>query len=210
MNNIALWQEYKLNPGNENKKKIIVQYLNLVHYVIQNTRLQKYDIMDEKDFYQFGIEGLSEAIERFDPDYGTKFETYAIQRIRGKIIDELRKIQIKPRRTGEKDVTYKNLSLSAALEEDGGYLLVETIPSDAETPDDSMKKNEEKEILLELLKKLNERDRLIITLYYYESLNYKEIAEVLNITVSRVSQIHTKILDQLKKNFSSVYGKTRN
>jgi RNA polymerase sigma factor for flagellar operon FliA len=210
MNNIALWQEYKLNPGNENKKKIIVQYLNLVHYVIQNTRLQKYDIMDEKDFYQFGIEGLSEAIERFDPDYGTKFETYAIQRIRGKIIDELRKIQIKPRRTGENDVTYKNLSLSTALEEDGGYLLVETIPSDAETPDDSMKKNEEKEILLELLKKLNERDRLIITLYYYESLNYKEIAEVLNITVSRVSQIHTKILDQLKKNFSSVYGKTRN
>lgn len=210
MNNIALWQEYKLNPGSENKKKIIIQYLNLVHYVIQNTRLQKYDIMDEKDFYQFGIEGLSEAIERFDPDYGTKFETYAIQRIRGKIIDELRKIQIKPRKTGENDVTYKNLSLSSAVEEDGGYLLVETIPSDAETPDDSIKKNEEKEILLELLKKLNERDRLIITLYYYESLNYKEIAEVLNITVSRVSQIHTKILDQLKKNFSSIYGKTRN
>ncbi|HPI36402.1 MAG TPA: sigma-70 family RNA polymerase sigma factor [Ignavibacteriaceae bacterium] len=210
MNNVALWQEYKANPDSDNKKKIIVQYLNLVHYVIQNTRLQKYDIMDEKDFYQFGIEGLSEAIERFDPDYGTKFETYAIQRIRGKIIDELRKIQIKPRKTGENDVVYKNLSLSTGVDDEGGYLLLETIPSDAETPDETVKKGEEKEILFALLKKLNERDRLIITLYYYESLNYKEIAEVLNITVSRVSQIHTKILQQLKNNFKSIYGKSRN
>ena len=210
MNNVALWQEYKANPDSDNKKKIIFQYLNLVHYVIQNTRLQKYDIMDEKDFYQFGIEGLSEAIERFDPDYGTKFETYAIQRIRGKIIDELRKIQIKPRKTGENDVVYKNLSLSTGVDDEGGYLLLETIPSDAETPDETVKKGEEKEILFALLKKLNERDRLIITLYYYESLNYKEIAEVLNITVSRVSQIHTKILQQLKNNFKSIYGKSRN
>ncbi len=206
MSNKELWDEYKLTPTIEVKKKIIVQYMNLVHYVIQNSRFQRFDILEDRDFYQFGIEGLNEAIDRFDPDYGTKFETYAIQRIRGKIIDEIRKIQIKPRPITADDVRYKNLSLNDSIDSEGNYTLNDVVPSDSPIPDDQYNKNEEKEVLIKLLKELKERDRLIITLYYYENLNYKEISEVLNITVSRVSQLHTKILGYLKNNFNFAYG----
>ncbi|MEI7812268.1 MAG: sigma-70 family RNA polymerase sigma factor [Ignavibacteria bacterium] len=177
-----------------------MNYTNLVHYVIHNSKFISINIVDDRDYFQFGIEGLSEAIDRFDPDYGTKFETYAIQRIRGKIIDELRKIQIKPRSstTGENDVVYTNVSLNNSFDEEDSYMLYEVIPNDTEQPDETMFKNEAKELLIVAMKELNERDRLVLTLYYYENLNYKEIAQVLNITVSRISQIHSKIIHDLK------------
>jgi RNA polymerase sigma factor for flagellar operon FliA len=178
----------------------MMNYTNLVHYVIHNSKFISLNIVDDRDYFQFGIEGLSEAIDRFDPEYGTKFETYAIQRIRGKIIDELRKIQIKPRsaNTAEGDTTYTNVSLNNSYDEEDGYMLYEVIPNEGELPDEALDKNEAKELLLNAIKRLEERDRLVLTLYYYENLNYKEIAQVLNITVSRVSQIHSKIIQELK------------
>jgi len=94
MNNATLWAEFKSSPSADLKKQIVLNYVKLVHYVIHYSKFAMPDILDERDYFQFGIEGLSEAIDRFDPDYGTKFETYAIQRIRGKIIDKLRKIQV--------------------------------------------------------------------------------------------------------------------
>ena len=200
MNNAALWNSYKEKPNPATKKKIMVNYSNLVHYVIHNSKFINLNIVDERDYFQFGVEGLSEAIERFDPEYGTKFETYAIQRIRGKIIDELRKLQIKPRTNilNDGELQYKNISLNHSLDGEDGYMLYEMIPAEVEQPDEVMHKNEQKELLIEAIKKLPERDRMIITLYYYENLNYKEIADVLDITVSRVSQIHTKIMKDLK------------
>lgn len=107
MNNSELWKEYKLAPTPALKKEIIMKYLNLVHYVIRKTPLSKNQILDERDFFQYGIEGLSEAVDRFGTDYGTKFETNAIQRIRGKIIDELRKLQSRFK-TEEGDQTVDN------------------------------------------------------------------------------------------------------
>ena len=92
-----LWTEFKTHPSEELKKQIILNYTNLVHYVIHHSKFVAMNIFDDRDYFQFGIEGLHEAIERFNPEFGTKFETYAIQRIRGKIIDEIRKVQIKPR-----------------------------------------------------------------------------------------------------------------
>lgn len=177
-----------------------MNYTNLVHYVIHNSKFISLNIVDDRDYFQFGIEGLSEAIDRFDPEYGTKFETYAIQRIRGKIIDELRKIQIKPRSANSSDseLVYTNVSLNNSYDEEDGYMLYEVIPNESELPDETMDKNEAKELLVNAIKKLEERDRLVLTLYYYENLNYKEIAQVLNITVSRVSQIHSKIIQELK------------
>lgn len=177
-----------------------MNYTNLVHYVIHNSKFVALNIVDDRDYFQFGIEGLSEAIDRFDPEYGTKFETYAIQRIRGKIIDELRKIQIKPRSTanGEKEIVYSNVSLNNSFDDDDGYMLYELIPNEDELPDEAMDKSEAKDLLLKAIKELDERDRLVLTLYYYENLNYKEIAQILNITVSRVSQIHSKIILELK------------
>jgi RNA polymerase sigma factor for flagellar operon FliA len=198
----ALWKKYKASPSETLKQKIVLNYLKLVHYVIHHSRFNNQELLDDRDYFQFGIEGLSEAIDRFDPDYGTKFETYAIQRIRGKIIDELRKLQIKPRparsSSGE-EIILTTVSLNKSCNDDEGYPLSETIPSEAEIPIDTAEKNEAKELLIRAIKQLDERDRLIISLYYYEDLNYKEISETLNITVSRVSQVHTRIMNNLKK-----------
>lgn len=208
MTNRELWENYKNYPTAANKKKIMTQYLNLVHYVIHHTKFQKIDLLEERDYFQFGIEGLSEAVDRFDYEYGTKFETYAIQRIRGKIIDEIRKLQIKPRPQSATDPNYKNVSLDESFDgNEGSFALIDVVPAEVETPEQVTDKIEEKEILIKLIKELKERDRIIITLYYYENLNYKEIAEVMNITVSRVSQIHTRILEYLKKSFDESYAR---
>jgi len=202
MSNSELWREFKLSPTPALKKEIIIRYMNLVHYVIRKSHLSTNNIVDERDFFQFGIEGLSEAIDRFDPDYGTKFETYAIQRIKGKIIDELRKIQSKLKVGDEEksSTSYpQNLSMNNQIEdEDGGYQLSEVIADQKVTQLEEVEDKEMKDLLVKALKQLNERDRLIISLYYYESLNYQEIAELMKITVSRVSQIHTKIINNLK------------
>ena len=154
------------------------------------------DILEDRDYFQFGIEGLSQAIDRFDPDYGTKFETYAIQRIRGKIIDELRKLQKK--KTSTYGIIYNNVSLNNTIDGDENYTLSDIIPSSYNNPNEEVEKNEAIEFLTGTIKNLPERDRMIISLYYYEHLNYKEISEILNITVSRVSQVHSKIIKNLK------------
>lgn len=202
MSNAALWASYKEKPSPELKKQIVLNYVNLVHYVIHRTNLIQSALLDRRDYFQFGIEGLSEAIDRFDPDYGTKFETYAIQRIRGKIYDELRKYNDKFEPVLEPDATTmfptSTLSVNQSVGEDDGMQLYEMLPSDAEKPDFILEKKDLKQRLLDMIKELNERERTILSLYYYEDLNYKEIAQVLNITVSRVSQIHSRILNSLK------------
>lgn len=207
MNNTTLWMKYKKQPSVNIKKEIIVNYTNLIHYVIHNSKFINLNVIEEKDYFQFGIEGLSEAIDRFDPEYGTKFETYAIQRIRGKIIDELRKLQIKPRNnyTSDGEILYRNVSLDNPSFSSEGYSLHEIISSDLKKPDEMVVQNEQKELLIESIKELKERDRLILSLYYYENLNYKEIAEILGITVSRVSQIHSKIMNILKNKIEAKY-----
>jgi RNA polymerase sigma factor for flagellar operon FliA len=207
MNNTQLWTDYKSSPTSALKKRIIENYTKLVHYVIHKSKFVNLDILDDRDYFQFGVEGLSEAIDRFDPTVGTKFETYAIQRIRGKIIDELRKLQIKPRPTNPESpnqIYYSNVSLNSSFDDEEGYQLYEMIPNDDETQDESLNKLEEKEFLTKAIKQLEERDRTIITLYYYEDLNYKEIAEVLNITVSRVSQVHSRIMKNLKNKLAFI------
>ena len=201
MKNDTLWDLYKKNPNELLKKKIIVNYTNLVHYVIHHSHFVNLSVIEEKDYFQFGIEGLSEAIDRFDPDFGTKFETYAIQRIRGKIIDELRKLQIKPRNNFDENGNYKysNISLDYHSASEDGYSLHEVLSSEEPKPEEEYQKIEQKDLLKEAIKTLNERERLIISLYYYENLNYKEISEVLDISVSRVSQIHSRVMEKLKE-----------
>ena len=201
MNNTELWSQFKQNQSPILKKQIILNYVNLVHYVIHHSRFAINSILDERDYFQYGIEGLNEAIDRFDPDYGTKFETYAIQRIRGKIIDELRKLQKKYKNDANEtsiESFYTNVSLNKSPEDEDGYTLGEIIPNDSESVSDTVEKSEMKEFLMSAIKELNERDRLILSLYYFENLNYKEIAELLKITISRVSQIHTRIVKDLK------------
>lgn len=200
-NNANLWSQFKENPSPILKKQIILNYVNLVHYVIHHSKFGMNNILDERDYFQYGIEGLNEAIDRFDPEYGTKFETYAIQRIRGKIIDELRKLQSKFKNDENGttvDSFYTNVSLSKAPEDEDGFTLGEVIANDEEPVSVTVEKNEMKEYLMEAIKNLNERDRLLLSLYYFENLNYKEIADLMKITISRVSQIHTRIVKNLK------------
>lgn len=201
MNNAELWQQFKLNQSPILKKQIILNYVNLVHYVIHHSKFAINTILDERDYFQYGIEGLNEAIDRFDPDYGTKFETYAIQRIRGKIIDELRKLQSKYKNDSNEssiESFYTNVSLSRSPEDEDGYTLGEVIANDTESAATTVEKTEMKEFLMSAIKDLQERDRLLLSLYYFENLNYKEIAELMKITVSRVSQIHSRIMKDLK------------
>lgn len=208
MDNTQLWYEYKNSHEAGLKQKIVLKYTKLVHYVIHHSKLANLDILDDRDYFQFGIEGLSEAIDRFDPDYGTKFETYAIQRIRGKIIDELRKLQKKQVLTNSsnepEEFYISNLSIDKTIDEDESFSLSDTIPSDYDKPNEEVEKNETIEFLKLAVKKLPERDRLIIGLYYYENLNYQEIASILNITISRVSQVHSKIMKNLKNKLSFI------
>lgn len=198
MSNTELWHSYKKEPTTQLKQQIVMTYSNLVHYVIHNSKFIDYDIFEDKDYFQFGVEGLSEAIDRFDPEYGTKFETYALQRIRGKIIDEIRKVQSKYRINTHSNTLATTLSLNRSVSDEDNYMLYEVIPDDTDEPDETTEDLEAKELLIEALKNLDDRDRIIITLYYYEHLNYKEIAQILGITVSRVSQVHSKIIKKLR------------
>jgi len=197
MDNFSLWNEFKSTQSTIIKKEIITRYTKLVHYVIHHSRFVNLDILDDRDYFQFGVEGLSEAIDRFDPNYGTKFETYAIKRIRGKIIDELRKLQ-KKNSFGQGEMLYSNVSIDSPLDEEDNFTLLDILPSDYDNPDVEIEKNETIELLGAAIKELPERDRTILGLYYYEHLNYQEISQILNITVSRVSQVHSKIIKTLK------------
>lgn len=201
MNNSELWTMFKANPTPELKKQIILNYVNLVHYVIHKTNFNQNEIFDRRDFFQFGIEGLSEAIDRFDPNYGTKFETYAIQRIRGKIYDEIRKYSHRLEVTceGGSSSIGTMISLNNTFIEEEGLQMYEMLSDETAVPDEILESNEIKEKLVQLIKELNDRDRTLLSLYYYEELNYQEIAKVLNITVSRVSQLHSKIIKSLKQ-----------
>ncbi len=207
MSTAQLWLQYKSGASPELKKQIILSYTNLVHYVIHNSKFISNKIFDDRDYFQFGIEGLSEAIDRFDPEYGTKFETYAIQRIRGKIIDELRKVQSKQKiyTVTEEEVYHTTMSLNSSIDEENNCQLYEVISDESETPGDTTEKSESKELLLGAIKQLDEKERLIITLYYYENMNYAEIAKVIGVTVSRVSQVHSKIIESLKKKLAKLY-----
>lgn len=228
MTTLTLWKAYKKTKSIDIKKALIKQYLKLVYYVINRTDLKEAEILTTEDFYQFGILGLNEAIERYDPKYGVKFETYAIPRIRGMILDELRKIDFIPRSFKEaakrairienerrKVLDQDELQLTDLLREYQKVSLSQTINDENETvsdlisstddlPIDIVEKQNLREVLLECIESLPEKQKLVIMLYYFENMNYQEIADVLNVTVSRVSQIHTEVINKLRNKIKKV------
>jgi RNA polymerase sigma factor for flagellar operon FliA len=204
--------------------------------------------VDEGDLVSYGLLGLIGAIERYDPDRDVKFETYAIARIKGAIIDELRAMDWVPRSVRarareieraiadlerqllraptdeeiakkigiteeelEESLTEISRSSIAALDElwtissSGGdqVALIDTI-EDTEAPDpqSSLSATEMREAIGEAIARLPEREKLVVTLYYYEELTLREIGEVLGVTESRVSQLHTKAILRLKARLS--------
>jgi RNA polymerase sigma factor for flagellar operon FliA len=241
----ALWRKYKRSKDQATRDRLILTYAPLVKYVAGRLGSGLPAHVDENDLVSYGLLGLIGAIERFDPDRDIKFETYAIARIKGSIIDELRALDWVPRsvRSRARDIERAiaelerklhraptdeeiseklglttdelNDSLSeigrssiAALDElwtissgDGGdqIALIDTIEdTQGPEPQSELAQTELKEALGEAIARLPEREKLVVTLYYYEELTLREIGEVLGVTESRVSQLHTKAVLRLK------------
>jgi RNA polymerase sigma factor FliA len=239
----ALWQEYRKTGDRQVRDRLILTYAPLVKFVAGRVGASLPAHVDEQDLVSYGLLGLIGAIERYDPDREIKFETFAMARIRGAIIDELRSLDWVPRsvRTRARQieraiatleeelmraptdeeiarklgVTADELEESlheisrssvAALDElwsrsgSGDQIaLIDTIEDEAgPDPELSLERAEIKEALAESISDLPEREKLVVTLYYYEELTLREIGEVLGVTESRVSQLHTKAILRMK------------
>ncbi|MGH2934983.1 MAG: RNA polymerase sigma factor WhiG [Gaiellaceae bacterium] len=240
----ALWREYRAKRDEGIRDRLILTYAPLVKYVAGRLGSGLPAHVDDEDLVSYGLLGLIGAIERYEPDRDVKFETYAIARIRGAIIDELRALDWVPRSVrsrardieraigeleakfgrvptdeeiaGKLGITEEDLdeSLSeisrssiAALDElwtiggSGGdqVAIIDTI-EDIEAPDPqgALSQTELREAIADAIARLPEREKLVVTLYYYEELTLREIGEVLGVTESRVSQLHTKAVLRLK------------
>ncbi|MDR1117322.1 MAG: FliA/WhiG family RNA polymerase sigma factor [Oscillospiraceae bacterium] len=232
-----LWLLYKKNNDIEAKNELLLHYVHLVKKLVRRM-MPKYNSYNEyDDLVNCGIIGLIDAVEKFDLKHGVKFETYAITRIRGEILDYMRAQDWAPSSlrkkinaiTGAYDSLERETGLqpseqSVASElnmpvaqvqkvlaqthifnlvnfEDtlsAGFTAKEIPVPEEETPESILLGKEMKEILTDLIEKLPEKERLVITLYYYEELMLKEIAEILNVSESRVSQIHSKVLAKMR------------
>ena len=238
-----LWRRYKERATRELRDQLILHYSPLVKYVAGRVAVGLPQNVDQADLVSYGIFGLIDAIEKFDPGRGFRFETYAISRIKGAILDELRSIDWVPRsvrakaralekayaklesqlhRTptdeelaAELDLTDDQLQTTlgqisfvglVALDEmlsvggDRGESLTlgDTIADSGEGPVAAYEVEEMRHILADAINRMPEREKIVLTLYYYEGLTLAEIGQVLGVTESRVCQIHTKAVLQLR------------
>ncbi len=243
MDTRQLWREFKRTGDRALRDRLILTYAPLVKYVAGRLGSGLPAHVEEGDLVSYGLLGLIGAIERFDLDRDIKFETYAIARIKGSIIDELRSMDWVPRsvRARARDIERSIAQLEARLhrapndEEIAAHLgiseeefqdalveisrssiaaldelwtgsgsgdpvaLIDTIEDpEAPEPQAAMAHTEMREALGEAIARLPEREKLVVTLYYYEELTLREIGEVLGVTESRVSQLHTKAILRLK------------
>ena len=221
---------------------LIIEYIPLVKRIVgkMDTRNRDYD---EDDLFSIGIIGLIDALKKYDDKKGTTFETYAYIRVKGAIIDELRKLgkvsrnridklndyyrekemlEIKLMRTPteaeicesmeiEKKELFEihdtvndlsHVSLESVLfpQDDGSFGIIDVLEDkNALSPQEELMKEEQTILLTEAIKVLDEREKIILNLYYVEELTLKEIGHVLDISIPRVSQIHSKILLTLRK-----------
>jgi RNA polymerase sigma factor FliA len=239
-----LWRQYRRTRDQALRDRLILSYAPLVKYVAGRLGSGLPAHVDEGDLVSYGLLGLIAAIERYDPDRDVKFETYAIARIKGSILDELRALDWVPRSvrsrareieramteleaklgrapsdeeiagkvgisTDELEESLTDISRSsiAALDElwtisgSGGdqIALIDTIEdTSGPEPQSAFAQTEMREAVADAIARLPEREKLVITLYYYEDLTLREIGEVLGVTESRVSQLHTKAILRLK------------
>jgi RNA polymerase sigma factor for flagellar operon FliA len=232
---------------------LILNYSPLVKYVAGRLSSSLPQTVDTADLISYGIFGLIDAIEKYDPDRGIKFETYAIARIKGAIIDELRAMDWVPRsvRSKAREVEQAYIKLEGQLKrvpedaevaselgitvkdlqgvftklsytsvisfeelwvggdrEDRSSALGVIADERAEDPVTMFESVEVKDILASAIERLPERERIVIALYYYEGLTLKEIGQVLGVTESRVSQLHTKAVLRLRARLNSGPGYT--
>ncbi|MBX3285427.1 MAG: RNA polymerase sigma factor WhiG [Actinobacteria bacterium] len=235
-----LWRAYRADRTRDQRDRLILHYSPLVKYVAGRVGVGLPQNVEQSDLVSYGIFGLIDAIEKFDPDRGFKFETYAISRIKGAILDELRSIDWVPRSVRAKgraverafsklesslhrspteaelatELGYTEAQLQqvlgqlsltgiAALDEMLGdrsdaATLGDTIPDQAEGPGALAELREMRTHLAEAIERMPEREKIVLTLYYFENFTLAQIGQVLKVTESRVSQIHTKAVLQLR------------
>lgn len=238
-----LWDEYSKKHTPELREQIIMEYAGLVKIVAGRLSIYLGYNVEYDDLVGYGIFGLIDAIDKFDNEKGVKFETYASLRIRGAILDQIRKMDWIPRTLRQRqkkiDSAYQKLEtasgreateeeLAAELEisteelenwqnqmkisglisldeyMEQGEGKVEIITSeDYVQPERVIERGELKRILLETLKNLTEKEQKVILLYYYDELTLKEISKILEVSESRISQLHTKALQKMKKKLGS-------
>jgi RNA polymerase sigma factor for flagellar operon FliA len=244
-----LWADYKANGTRDARERLILHYSPLVKFVAGRVAAGLPQSIEQSDLVSYGIFGLIDAIDKFDPGRGFKFETYAISRIKGAIIDELRSIDWVPRsvrakaraierayselenelhRSPDDDEVASKLDMSrselaqtlsqisltglVALDEllqasstdrSGSATVGDTIAADGvHDPVEAYEVDEMKHLLADAINRMPDRERLVLTLYYYEGLTLAEIGSILSVTESRVCQIHTKAILQLRGRMS--------
>ena len=239
-----LWRRYKTSGDERARERLVVAYSPLVKYVAGRMSSGLPAHVEEADLISYGLTGLIAAIERFDLSREIKFETYAITRIRGAIIDELRTLDWVPRsvRARAREIERANMKLEArfqraptdeemaaelgvtveefhdallqisnstivALDElwnvsestGDSVSLLDTLPDHgAPDPQALVDQSELRDRIADAIAALPEREKLVVALYYYENLTLREIGEVLGVTESRVSQLHTKAVLRLR------------
>ena len=237
---LKLWEEYSKNKTPELRERIIIEYASLVKIVAGKLGIYLGYNVEYDDLVGYGTFGLIDAIDKYDFDKGVKFETYASLRIRGAILDQVRRMDWLPRTLRQKqkrmDAAYQKLetesgrfatdeelaaeleisveelgqwqaqtkaagvvSLDEYLEQGSENGIVGTVESeDFAQPEKQMEQKTMKELLVQSLESLTDKEKKVILLYYYEELTLKEISEVLEVSESRISQLHTKAIQKLR------------
>ncbi|MBO6133634.1 MAG: FliA/WhiG family RNA polymerase sigma factor [Lachnospiraceae bacterium] len=245
----ALWDEYGRSRSPEIREKIILEYAPLVKLVAGRLSMYLGYNVEYDDLVGYGIFGLIDAIDKFDIGKDVKFETYASLRIRGAMLDHIRKMDWIPRTVRQRqrkiDEALKKLesevgrnvsdaevaaelgiseeeytewqsqlmitnvvSLNEFMEQggDGAANGKEKLKGKAPGPEEIIEKAELKKMLMEALEKLTEREKKVILLYYYEDLTLKEISKIMEVSESRISQLHVKALNKMKKKLGKYLG----
>ena len=239
-----LWKEYQKSKSPGIREQLIIEYSSLVNVIAGRMSMHLGHLVEYDDLVGYGIFGLIDAIDKFELTKGVKFETYASLRIRGAILDQIRKMDWIPRAVRQKqkkiDEAIKNIEMKTgktALDEEiaselgvseDEYLnwqsqlkvtnvvsLNEFVEQGTEPamdatknshfaqPEDVVAESELKEVLAQSLETLTEKERRVIELYYYEELTLKEISSILEVSESRISQLHTRALAKMKKKMGS-------
>lgn len=238
------WKAFKEGSDEKAREQLILHYAPLVKYVASRVATGLPPNVEQADLASYGMFGLIDALGKFELERGLKFETYAIPRIKGAIIDELRAMDWVPRsvRSKAREIDKATADLEAdlkrqptdeevaerlgmtpqehhdvvaqvsfvsvlALDEmvsvgaDRGdtVSLVETLADRASNPSEGMESSETRAMLAAAINELTEREKIVLTLYYFEGLTLSEIGEILGVTESRICQIHTKSVGTLRE-----------
>jgi len=241
-------QGYEIEQGKMDPKlreELVVKYAPLVRYIAGRIAVRVPPNISREELVSAGIVGLLDALDKFDSEMGIKFQTYAEHRIRGAILDELRKMDWIPRSVRKDihriedamlslnsrlsrepddaevaqeldidiDTYYKMVSRAQGVSllsldkimPDGSAPAFTKQASDGPSPFDALKVKELKNAISQVLSELSGKEQLVVALYYYEELTLKEIARVLSLTESRISQIHSKAIIRLRSKLRSYY-----